>query len=47
MTALFKWLTAVFAVMLAGSLISMMAAFVGSEGRISRISSNCRRCSYL
>lgn len=32
MTALFKWLTAIFAVMLASSLVSMMAAFVGSQG---------------
>ena len=32
MTNLFKWLTAVFAVMLASSIVSMMAAFVGSEG---------------
>ena len=32
MTTLFKWLTAIFAVMLASSLVSMMAAFVGSQG---------------
>lgn len=32
MTTLFKWLTAAFAVMLASSLVSMMAAFVGSQG---------------
>ena len=32
MTTLFKWLTAAFAVMLASSLVSMMAAFVGSHG---------------
>jgi hypothetical protein len=29
---LFKWLTIVFAVMLLSSFVSMMAAFVGSEG---------------
>ena len=32
MTTLFKWLTAIFAVMLASSIVSMMAAFVGSRG---------------
>lgn len=32
MPGIFKWLTAVFAVMLASSIVSMMAAFVGSEG---------------
>ena len=32
MTTLFKWLTAAFAVMLASSLVSMMSAFVGSQG---------------
>lgn len=32
MTILFKWLTAGFAVTLASSLVSMMAAFVGSRG---------------
>lgn len=31
-TFLLKWLTAVFAVMLVSSLVSMMAVFVGSEG---------------
>jgi len=31
-TLLFKWLTAIFAVMLISSFVSMMAAFVGSEG---------------
>jgi hypothetical protein len=32
MATLFKWLTAAFAVMLVSSLVSMMAAFVGSQG---------------
>ena len=32
MQGIFKWLTAVFAVMLASSIVSIMAAFVGSEG---------------
>jgi uncharacterized membrane protein len=32
MTIPFKWLTAVFATTLASSIVSMMAAFVGSEG---------------
>lgn len=32
MTTLFKWLTAIFAVMMASSIVSMMAAFVGSQG---------------
>jgi hypothetical protein len=32
MTTVFKWLTAAFAVMLASSLVSMMAGFVGSQG---------------
>lgn len=31
-TLLFKWLTAILAVMLVSSFVSMMAAFVGSEG---------------
>jgi hypothetical protein len=35
-TFIFKWLTAVFAVMLVSSLISMMAAFIGSEGEDER-----------